>query len=169
MLSLLSAGSLLADVKVGPGELNADARAALIQVDDGNDQMNALGIGFNALYKQEIDETFSVGAGIGVATPVLESKDGTAANYLYLEHGSTPAAGKTGKSGSFMSINQLHVNYEKEGNKATVGRFVVDTPLAASDDNYRLNKNAFEGIVATFDQKVENTTFVAGYIQSNPR
>lgn len=156
-LALVS--SLSAETHVGPGTIEADARGAFIYADDGTDDANALGAGINLLYKQKLNETYTLGAGFGAAVPLSESEDNAAGNLLLTERG-------TAMSGTYFSFDKLNVRYEKGDESAVVGRFIADTPLAGSDDNYRLNKNALQGIFATFKNKVDKTVLAAGYIQS---
>lgn len=151
--------SLSAETKLGPGTIEADARAAFIHYDDGNDDANALGAGLNVLYQQVINENYTFGAGFGLGMPLSESDDNAAANLLLVEQG-------TAMSGTYFSFDKLNVQYKKGDEEAVIGRFVADTPLAGSDDHYRLNKNALQGIFATFKNKAPKTTLAAGYIQS---
>lgn len=159
MVSLALASTLMAEKQAGPGTIEADARAAFVQSDDGTNNMNALGAGINVLYKQKLNDAYSIGAGFGIGVPVLESEKKAAAGVLLVEEGGT-------SSGTFFSFNQLHVHYAKGDEDALIGRFSADTPLAGSDDNYRLNKNAFQGVFATFKNTMDNLIFAGGYIDS---
>jgi hypothetical protein len=157
---LALATSLVAETKVGPGSIEADARGAFVYADDGvNDAINALGAGVNLLYTQKLRDDYTLGAGFGVGAPLLESKDNAAGNLLLIEKG-------TANSGTYFSFDKLHIRYQSGDEDILIGRFVADTPLAASDDHYRLNKNALQGLFATFKNKVPDTLFAAGYIQA---
>lgn len=151
--------SLSAETKVGPGTVEADARAAFINADDGTDDANALGAGVNLLYTQAINENYTFGAGFGAGMPLNESEDNAAGMLLLVERG-------TAMSGTYFSFDKLNVTYKKGDEEAVIGRFVADTPLAGSHDHYRLNKNALQGVFATFKNKAPNLTFAGGYIQS---
>jgi len=156
---LALAASLSAETRVGPGTIEADAQAAFVHADNGTDDANALGAGVNLLYKQVINENYTFGAGFGVGMPLSESDDNAAGMLLLVERG-------TAMSGTYFSFDKLNVTYTQGDEEAIVGRFIADTPLAGSHSGYRLNKNALQGVFATFKNKAPNMTFAGGYIQS---
>ena len=65
--------------------------------------------------------------------------------------------------GDYTQMAQAYLNYKYKDFNLRVGRQVLDTPLADSDD-IRMISNSFEAYVATYDYK--GFEFMAGNIQS---
>lgn len=62
-------------------------------------------------------------------------------------------------AGSYTELSEAYINYAYNGLNLRVGRQVIDTPLADSDD-IRMIKNTFEAYVATYE--VSNFNIMAG-------
>jgi len=65
-------------------------------------------------------------------------------------------------NGNYNQLTQAYVSYEYENLKLRVGRQLLDTPLADSDD-IRMISNSFEAYIATY--KLNGFSFVAGNVQ----
>jgi len=148
-----------AETVLKTGNLTADVRTILVVNNDGNETANALGFGANALYNHTVNDTFRLGVGIAFGAPLTESDDGIAARELNVE------LSESGKSSDFFSLNQLFVHYVQPQYDLKAGRMVLDTPLAGSDNEWRLNKNSFEALLGIYRPSAELTT-VAAYIRS---
>jgi len=66
-------------------------------------------------------------------------------------------------AGAYTELTELYVNYKNSGLNIRLGRQILDTPLADSDDA-RMIPNTFEAYMATYE--VSNFTLMAGNIQS---
>lgn len=66
-------------------------------------------------------------------------------------------------NGSYTTISEAYVNYKYDDFNFRVGRQVIDTPLADSDD-IRMVHNTFEAYIATYDFK--EISFMAGHLNS---
>ena len=64
--------------------------------------------------------------------------------------------------GNYTELTQAYINYNYNGLNLRIGRQIIDTPLADSDD-IRMIKNTFEAYIATYE--INNFTFMAGNLQ----
>ena len=64
--------------------------------------------------------------------------------------------------GSYTELSQAYINYEHKGINVRVGRQVIDTPLADSDE-IRMIQNTFEAYLATYE--LNDFEFMAGNLQ----
>ena len=158
-ICLAGVSVLSADTVLKTGNLTADARVIALVNNDGNESVNALGIGANAFYDHTINENYRLGVGIAFGAPLSESDDGIAAQQLNVE------LSESGKSSDFFSLNQFYLHYLQSQYDVKIGRVVLDTPLAASDDHWRLNKNSFEAVVGSYKVS-ESFHALAAYIRS---
>jgi len=62
---------------------------------------------------------------------------------------------------SYTEMTQAFANYEYSGLNIRLGRQVIDTPLADSDD-YRIINNTFEAVIATYE--INDFSFILGYL-----
>ena len=65
-------------------------------------------------------------------------------------------------NGNYNQLTQAYISYEYENLKLSVGRQLLDTPLADSDD-IRMIANSFEAYILTY--KLNDFSFVAGNVQ----
>ncbi len=65
--------------------------------------------------------------------------------------------------GAYTELTEVYVNYKNSGLNIRLGRQLLDTPLADSDD-IRMVPNTFEAYVASYD--ISDFTLMAGNIQS---
>ena len=65
-------------------------------------------------------------------------------------------------SGYYTAVSEAYINYANNGFNLRIGRQVIDTPLADSDD-IRMILNTFEAYVATYE--VSSFSFMAGNLQ----
>jgi len=65
-------------------------------------------------------------------------------------------------NGNYNQLTQAYISYEYENLKLSVGRQLLDTPLADSDD-IRMIPNSFEAYILTY--KLNDFSFVAGNVQ----
>jgi len=63
--------------------------------------------------------------------------------------------------GSYTELSQSYLNYGYEGLNLRIGRQLIDTPLADSDD-YRIVNNTFEAAIATYD--IADVSMMLGYL-----
>jgi len=63
--------------------------------------------------------------------------------------------------GSYTQLTQAYINYEFRGLNLRVGRQLIDTPLADSDD-IRMTPDTFEGYTASY--KLNDFSFMAGHL-----
>ena len=68
----------------------------------------------------------------------------------------------TSANGSYTQITELYLNYKYKGLNLRVGRQLIDTPLADSDD-IRMTPNTFEAYILTY--KYEDLTFMGGLLE----
>ncbi|QSZ42652.1 outer membrane porin, OprD family [Sulfurimonas aquatica] len=66
-------------------------------------------------------------------------------------------------NGSYTTISEAYLNYKYNDFNFRIGRQVIDTPLADSDD-IRMVHNTFEAYIATYDFK--EIAFMAGHLNS---
>ena len=69
----------------------------------------------------------------------------------------------SGAKGSYTELTQAYINYEFQGLNLRVGRQLIDTPLADSDDT-RITPNTFEAYVATYE--IDGFSLMAGHLNS---
>ena len=67
----------------------------------------------------------------------------------------------SGAKGSYTELTQAYINYEFQGLNLRVGRQLIDTPLADSDD-IRMTPNTFEAYVATYE--IDGFSLMAGHL-----
>lgn len=67
----------------------------------------------------------------------------------------------TGAKGYYDILAESYINYQYEGFNLRVGRQLIDTPYADSDD-IRMTPNTFQGAIATY--ALNNFTFLGGYL-----
>ncbi len=67
----------------------------------------------------------------------------------------------SGAKGSYTELTQAYINYEFQGLNLRVGRQLIDTPLADSDD-IRMIPNTFEAYIATYD--IDGFSFMIGHL-----
>ena len=66
-------------------------------------------------------------------------------------------------NGEYTQMNESYLNYKYNGLNFRVGRQIIDTPLADSDD-WLIIANSFEAYMLTYE--FENATLIAGNLQS---
>ena len=62
----------------------------------------------------------------------------------------------------YTDVTELYINYKNSGLNIRVGRQIINTPLADSDD-IRMVPNTFEAYIATYE--LNNFTFTTGNLQ----
>ena len=67
----------------------------------------------------------------------------------------------SGAKGSYTEPTQAYINYEFQGLNLRVGRQLIDTPLADSDD-IRMTPNTFEAYIATYE--IDGFSLMAGHL-----
>lgn len=70
--------------------------------------------------------------------------------------------GLSGTKGNYSEITESYLNYANGGLNLRIGRQVVDTPLADSDD-IRMVPNTFEAYIANYE--IDSLSFMAGHLQ----
>jgi len=63
--------------------------------------------------------------------------------------------------GIYTQLTQAYINYESQDLNIRVGRQLIDTPLADSDD-IRMDPNTFEGYIASYE--INGFSFMAGHL-----
>lgn len=63
--------------------------------------------------------------------------------------------------GSYTQLSQSYINYGYEDLNLRIGRQLIDTPLADSDD-YRIVNNTFEAAIATYE--ISDVSMMLGYL-----
>ncbi len=63
--------------------------------------------------------------------------------------------------GSYTELSEAYINYETQGLNLRVGRQIIDTPLADSDD-IRMIPNTFEAYIASYEK--DNLSFMGGHL-----
>lgn len=66
-------------------------------------------------------------------------------------------------AGVYTKLTEVYVNYKYNGLNIRLGRQVIDTPLADSDD-WSMNSNSFEAYIATYEYS--DFSFMAGNLQN---
>ena len=69
----------------------------------------------------------------------------------------------SGAKGSYTEPTQAYINYEFQGLNLRVGRQLIDTPLADSDD-IRITPDTFEAYIATYE--IDGFSLMAGHLNS---
>jgi hypothetical protein len=151
----LLAGNAMA-MDMGPGELTGDVRALYI-TESGNVDENALGLGLNPTYSQEVGGGLSFEVGVGVGVPAMESNDAVAGNF-YVGNLSDDGT----ESETYSVITKANVTYDMGSAFVKAGYQELDTPLAGTDD-IRLTPNTHMAVVAGYTG-VENLTIVAAQV-----
>ena len=67
----------------------------------------------------------------------------------------------TSEENSYTIVSEAYINYKANNFSFKIGRQLIDTPYADSDD-IRMTPNTFEGAVATYDKG--NFTFIGAYL-----
>ena len=66
------------------------------------------------------------------------------------------------KNGSYAYVGEAYIDYSANDFSLRVGRQLIDTPFADTDD-IRMHPNTFESVIASYGA-IEKTTLVGGYI-----
>jgi len=143
------------DTLLGSGKLDGQIR--LGYVDQNNvvsDDTYATAIGGILRYESGEWNGFKAGvAGYGSQRIGFASGDGVKRNLDFLD--------PTGHSIAY--VGEGYVDYSAADFNLRIGRQVIDTPFADSDD-IRMLPNSFEAAIATYSG-IENTTITGGYVK----
>lgn len=134
------------------GKLSGELRSVATTYNyEGDTDVYSLALG--ASLKYETAEFNGVNVGLGF----INSKD------LQLETDDTFlgefSRELSSSDGEYTELNEVYFNYSKSGFNLRIGRQVVDTPLADSDD-IRMIINTFEAYIATY--KISGFSLMAG-------
>ena len=118
-----------------------------------------------------IDDTYATAIGGILKYELAELKGFNAGVAFYTSHDITFATGSgvnqnnelSSSSGNYTEMAEAYINYKYEDVNLRVGRQLLDTPLADSDD-IRMIKNTFNAYVLSYDYA--GFDFIAGNIQS---
>jgi len=123
-------------------------------------------------YKEKaVEDTYATAVGGILKYELAEYNGFNAAVAMYASHDIGALSGEDQKlnsdfsslKGSYSEVGEAYINYKYSDLNLRVGRQILDTPLADSDD-IRMIQNSFNAAVATY--KYQDFTLMAGNIQS---
>lgn len=120
---------------------------------DEND-IYATAIGGHLKYESAELNGFSVGAAFALSHDI---------GFATGDEGVKQNSELSSSDGEYTTLSQAYLNYSYDDFNFRVGRQLIDTPLADSDD-IRMIANTFEAYIATY--KISNFNFTVGNLQS---
>lgn len=136
------------------GKAGGDIRA--VYVDQDNERAEdtyTTAVGGILKYETAAWNGIKLGAGAYVSEKLgFASGSGDKLNYDVL----------SSKNGSYAYVGEAYIDYSANDFSLRVGRQLIDTPFADTDD-IRMHPNTFESVIASYGA-IEKTTLVGGYI-----
>jgi len=116
-------------------------------------------------------DTYALAVGGILKYELAEFNGFSGATAVYTSHDVSGLTGKNSKhnpdfsssSGSYTEMAEAYLNYNYKDLNFRLGRQIIDTPLADSDD-IRMIQNSFNAVIVTYELK--GITFMAGNLQS---
>lgn len=159
-ISLIAATALngsTIDEAFKTGTVSGQIRAAYINQDNAVDT-DTYGTSLGGILKYETASWNDLKLGVaGYASEKIHAATGSADNGK--ENGDLFGANAV----SYAYLGEAYVDYSANDFALRVGRQLIDTPFAQTDD-IRMHPNSFEAAIATYSG-VENTTFIGGFVK----
>lgn len=140
----------------GQGKVGGEIRAAYVSQDNEVDQ-DTYGTSLGGILKYETAEWNGLKLGAGA---YVSQKLHFATGSFDEGKANADLFGKDTKSYAY--VGEAYLDYTMEGLNLRVGRQMIDTPFADTDD-IRMHPNTFEVAVASY-RGIEATTLVGGYM-----
>lgn len=157
MMSLAAAAALSAssiDEAFATGKASGQIRGAYVNQDNAIDT-DTYGTSIGGILKYETAAWNDIK--LGAAAYVSQKVNFATGNGDKLNPDFFDENGK-----SFAYVGEAYVDYSANDITLRVGRQLIDTPLADTDD-IRMHPNTFEAVIATYSG-IEGTTLVGGYM-----
>ena len=151
-VAVLNSASI--DEAFGEGKGSGQIRAAYVNQDNAVDT-DTYGTSIGGILKYETAAWYEIK--LGVAAYVSQKLHFATGNDARLNPDFFDTEGK-----SFAYVGEAYIDYSTNDLSLRVGRQLIDTPLADSDD-IRMHPNSFEAAMATY-RGIEGTTLVGGYM-----
>lgn len=119
---------------------------------DNNEDPYSTALGGQLKYETAVINSFSAGVEFSTVHEV---------NGLSGDKNNERATLMVSPDGSYTTLSQAYINYGDKDLNLRVGRQLIDTPLADSDD-YRIINNTFEAAIATYT--ISDVSIMLGYL-----